>query len=200
MFTNMSPFKLNTLLGKNKIMLSARGGDTASIDIVIPPKNTGLAPGPILTDFKEVGVPTKIDQGTVWILKETTPVKKGGEISPKLATLLGKLDIKPVEAGISLYSALEEGIIYSNDELDVNVEKYREQFAKAFQEALSLSIEVGYVTPENIKQILTKASQNAQSLSMKSGYISKDNRETILQTGHANAQKVASKLKDYSLQ
>ena len=27
MFTNMSPFKLNVLLAKNKIMLAARGGD-----------------------------------------------------------------------------------------------------------------------------------------------------------------------------
>ena len=53
MFTNMSPFKLNVLLGKNKVMLFARGGDVASMDVVIPPKNTGIAPGPMLTDFKE---------------------------------------------------------------------------------------------------------------------------------------------------
>jgi large subunit ribosomal protein L10 len=52
MFTNMSPFKLNVLLGKNKILLLARAGDIASKDIVIPAKNTGVAPGPILTDFK----------------------------------------------------------------------------------------------------------------------------------------------------
>ena len=65
MFTNMSPFKLNVLLGKNKVMLFARGGDAASMDVVIPPKNTGIAPGPMLTDFKENGIATKIDQGTI---------------------------------------------------------------------------------------------------------------------------------------
>jgi len=43
MFTNMSPFKLNVLLGKNKVLLTARGGDIASIDVVVPPKNTGIA-------------------------------------------------------------------------------------------------------------------------------------------------------------
>jgi large subunit ribosomal protein L10 len=96
MFTNMSPFKLNVLLGKNKIMLAARGGDIASIDVVVPPKNTGIAPGPMLTEFKENKIPTKIDQGTIWILKETTPIKKGEIISTKLAALLGKLDIKPI--------------------------------------------------------------------------------------------------------
>jgi len=102
MFTNMSPFKLNVLLGKNKVLLTARGGDIASIDVVVPPKNTGIAPGPMLTEFKENKIPTKIDQGTIWILKETTPVKKGEPISAKLAALLGKLDIKPIEAKIIL--------------------------------------------------------------------------------------------------
>ena len=76
LFTNMSPFKLNVLLGKNKVMLAARGGDIASMDVIVEPKNTGIAPGPMLTEFKENGIPTKIDQGTIWIMKETTPVKK----------------------------------------------------------------------------------------------------------------------------
>ena len=106
MFTNMSPFKLNVLLGKNKVMLFARGGDVASMDVVIPPKNTGIAPGPMLTDFKENNIPTKIDQGTIWIMKETIPVKKGEPISEKLAGLLTKLDIKAIEAGIVLNAAL----------------------------------------------------------------------------------------------
>ena len=73
---NKSPFKLNVLLAKNKIMMIARGGDIASIDIVVPAKNTGIAPGPMLTEFKEAGIPTKIDQGTIWIAKDSTPVLK----------------------------------------------------------------------------------------------------------------------------
>ncbi len=40
MFTNMSPFKLNVLLAKNKVMLAARAGDIATIDVVVRPKNT----------------------------------------------------------------------------------------------------------------------------------------------------------------
>ena len=84
LFTNMSPFKLNVLLAKNKVMMAARGGDIASIDVVVPAKNTGIAPGPMLTEFKEAGIPTKIDQGTIWISKDTTPVKKGDAINEKL--------------------------------------------------------------------------------------------------------------------
>ena len=90
MFTNMSPIRLNILLGKNKIMMAARGGDKASIDVIIKAGNTGITPGPILTDFKEAGVSTKIDQGTVWITKDSVAAKKGDTISAKLATLLSK--------------------------------------------------------------------------------------------------------------
>jgi large subunit ribosomal protein L10 len=197
MLTNMSPFKLNVLLGKNKILLLARAGDNASMDVVIPAKNTGVAPGPILTDFKEAGVPTKIDQGTIWITKDTVAVKKGEVVSPKLAILLGKLDIKAVEAGIALSNALEKGLLYSKEELFIDVEKFREELTRAHQEAVSLSIEVGYITKDNIEQILTKASQSARSVALEAGYLTKDNKEQILQKAHAQAQGLAGKAKDY---
>jgi len=198
MFTNMSPFKLNVLLGKNKVMLSARGGDLASMDVVIPPKNTGIAPGPMLTDFKENGVPTKIDQGTIWIMKETIPVKKGEVISEKLAALLGKLDIKPIEAGIVLNSALEEGLVYAQEEMIIDLEKFRNDMSQAHQEAISLSIEAAYITKDNIKQILAKASQSAKSVSVEAGYVTDDTKETILQKANGQAKSVASKAKDYT--
>ncbi len=198
MFTNMSPFKLNVLLGKNKVMLSARGGDLASMDVVIPPKNTGIAPGPMLTDFKENGIPTKIDQGTIWILRETIPVKKGEVISEKLAALLGKLDIKPIEAGIVLNSALDEGLVYAQDEMIIDLEKFRNDLSQAHQEAISLSIEAAYITKDNIKQILVKAAQSASSISVEAGYATDDTKEMILQKAHGQARGVASKAKDYT--
>ena len=198
MFTNMSPFKLNVLLGKNKVMLFARGGDTASMDVVIPPKNTGIAPGPMLTDFKENGIATKIDQGTIWIMKETIPVKKGELISEKLAGLLSKLDIKAIEAGIVLNAALEEGLVYQQEEMIIDVEKFRNDLAQAHQEAISLSIEAAYITSDNIKHILAKASQSARSVSTEAGYLTEDTKEQVLQKAHGQAQGVASKAKDYS--
>ncbi len=198
MFTNMSPFKLNVLLAKNKMMLAARGGDISSIDIVVPAKNTGIAPGPMLTEFKDAGIPTKIDQGTIWISKETTPVKKGEVINDKLAPLLGKLDIKPVEAGIALYLAIEDGLKYSEEELVIDVEKIRDEFAQAHQQAISLSIEAAYVTPENIELILNKAAQSGRSVSIESGFMTDETKEQILQKADSQARAVAGKAKDYT--
>ncbi|MFP6577976.1 MAG: 50S ribosomal protein L10 [Candidatus Nitrosopelagicus sp.] len=198
MFTNMSPFKLNVLLGKNKIMLAARGGDVASMDVVVPPKNTGIAPGPMLTEFKENKIPTKIDQGTIWILKETTPIKKGEIISTRLAALLGKLDIKPIEAEIVLNSALSDGTLFAEEELVVDVDAFREKIAQANQNAVALSIEAAYVTKDNIAQILAKASQAGINLSVEAAYITDENKEQILQKAQSQAQGVASKAKDYA--
>jgi len=197
MFTNMSPFKLNVLLAKNKIMMMARGGDVASLDVVVPAKNTGIAPGPMLTEFKEAGIPTKIDQGTIWIAKDTTPVLKGEVINEKLASILGKLDIKPVEAGILLYVALEDGVKYVEAEMVIDVEKIRGEFAQAHQEAVSLSIAAAYITPDNISQILSKAAQSARSVSVESGFMTDETKEQILQKADAQARAVAGKAKDY---
>jgi len=198
MFTDMSPFKLNVLLAKNSVMMSARAGDIASIDVVVPPVNTGVAPGPMLTEFKEAGIPTKIDQGTIWITKETVPVKKGEVIGEKIAPLLGKLDIKPVEAGIALESALEDGLVYTRDELVVDVDGVREELARLHQEAVTLTVEIGYVTADNIGQILAKAAQSARSVSVESGFMTDETREQILQRADAQARALADSARDYT--
>ena len=198
MFTDMSPFELNIFLSKNKILLPARGGDIASMDVIVQPKNTGIAPGPMLTEFKENKIPTKIDQGTIWILKETTPVKKGDVISAKLAALLGKLDIKPIEAGIVLNAALSESVLFSEEQLIVDVEKIKMQLVQANQQAVSLSIEASYITEDNIIQILAKASQAANNLSVEAGYVTEENKEQILQKAESQAQGIANKAKDYT--
>ncbi len=198
MFTNMSPFKLNVLLAKNKIMLPARGGDIASVDVVVPAKNTGIAPGPMLTEFKNAKIPTKIDQGTIWITKDTIPAKKGEAISEQLAALLGKMDIKPVEAGIVLESALEEGLVYAKEDMVIDVEQFAQELVQAHQEAISLSIEIAYVTPENIEQILAKAAQSARSVSVESGFLTDETKEQVLQKGQGQAQALARKAKDYT--
>ena len=53
----------------------------------------------------------------------------------------------------------------------IDVEKIRNQFATSHQEAVSLSIEAGYITADNVAQILSKASQHARSLSVESGFL-----------------------------
>ena len=193
LFTDMSPFRLNMLLSKNKVMLAARGGDIASVDVEVAARNTGIAPGPMLTEFKEAGIPTRIDQGTIWIAKDTVPVRKGEVIGEKLASMLGKLDIKPIEASITLDTALEGGFKYGRDELVIDIEEVAGSLAAAHQEAVNLSVEAGYATAENIVQILAKASSSARSLSVESGYVTDETRNEVLAAAHSRAMALAER-------
>lgn len=193
LFTDMSPFRLNMLLSKNKVMLAARGGDMASVDVEVAARNTGIAPGPMLTEFKEAGIPTRIDQGTIWIAKDTVPVRKGEVIGENLASMLGKLDIKPIEASITLDTALEGGFKYGRDELVIDVEEVAGSLAAAHQEAVNLSVEAGYATADNIVQILAKASSSARSLSVESGYVTDETRNEVLAAAHSRAMALAER-------
>ena len=168
------------------------------MDVEVAARNTGIAPGPMLTEFKEAGIPTKIDQGTIWIAKDTTPVKKGEVINEKLASMLGKLDIKPIEASIALDTAVEDGFKYARDEMVVDLDEVAGRIAAAHQEAINLSVEAAYATPENITAILSKAASAARSVSTESGYATEETRDAILAKAHAQAVAIAGKASGYT--
>lgn len=195
LFTNISPFKLNLNFDKNKVFLPAKGGDIATKDIVIPAGNTGISPGPVLSEFKEANVSTKIDQGTIWVGKDTVVVRSGSIISQKLASLMSKLNIKPVEAGISISLAIAEGLVLKENDLRINLAEYREELTRSFHEAVSLAIETSYPTVETMTHLLVRAYQNATGLATDSGYVSPDSVQFVLVRANANGQIIVNQVK-----
>ena len=195
LFTNISPFKLNLIFAKNKVFLPAKGGDIATKDIIIPAGNTGISPGPVLSEFKEANVSTKIDQGTIWVGKDTVVVRSGSIISQKLASLMSKLNIKPIEAGISISLAIAEGLVLKENDLKINLAEYREELARSLHEAVSLAIETSYPTVETITHLLVRAYQNATALATDSGYLSPDSVQFVLVRANANGQIIANQVK-----
>lgn len=195
LFTNISPFKLNLIFDKNKVFLPAKGGDIATKDIIIPAGNTGISPGPVLSEFKEANVSTKIDQGTIWVGKDTVVVRSGSIIAQKLASLMSKLNIKPIEAGISISLAIAEGLVLKENDLKINLAEYREELARSFHEAVSLAIETSYSTVETITHLLVRAYQNATALATDSGYLSPDSVQFVLVRANANGQIIANQVK-----
>ncbi len=194
MFTNISPFKLNLTFDKNKIFLAAKGGDIAPNELVIPAGNTGINPGPVLSEFKESKVPTRIDQGTIWVSKDTVVAKPGDVISQKLAALLSKLNIKPIEAGIAVNFAISEGLEFKEKDLKIVIEEYIQDIVRSYQEALALSVEAAYFSKETMPLILIKAKQHAVSLSSESGYISPDTAELVISKANLFATSLSQQL------
>jgi large subunit ribosomal protein L10 len=195
MFTNISPFKLNLIFAQNKIFLPAKGGDIASTEITIPAGNTGIIPGPVLSEFKIANVQTKIDSGTIWVNKDTVVAKPGDVISQQLASLLSKLNIKPIEAGIAVNFAIAEGLMFKEQDLRLDVQAYRDELVRSFQQALTLATEAGYMVPETVKPLLVKAQQHAKSLAAEAGYVTPETADFVLPRAQAKAQAVANEAK-----
>ncbi len=195
-FTNINPFKLNLIFAQNKVFLPAKGGDIATKEIVVPAGNTGITPGPVLSEFKTANVPTRIDQGTIWISKDTLVAKPGDVISTPLASLLSKLNVKPIEAGISVNFAISEGLVFQEQDLLINLDEYRGELVRSFGQALGLATEAGYMTAETVKPLLLKVQQQARSLASEAGYLTPETADFVLPKAEAQAQTLARKAKE----
>ena len=195
MFTNISPFKLNLVFDQNKVYLPAKGGDVTKMDITIPSGNTGISPGPVLSEFKEVNVPTKIDQGTIWVSKDTRVAKAGDVITQKTAALLSKLNIKPIEAGIAVNFAISDGLVFGENDLKIDLKAYANELIMSHCQALLLAVESAYTTLETIKPLLSKANGLAESLASTSGYISPSTVKLVLARTQSNASIIAEAIK-----
>lgn len=201
-FTNLNPFKLNLLLEKNKVLLPAKAGDVATEPIIIPAGNTGLAPGPVLSEFKECKVVTKIESGSIWVAKDTVVAEAGEVISPKLASLLSKLGIKPIKAGLTIDVVYWDGLILSAKQLQINIDEYMNQLKLAYTHSFNLAVESQFpATREVTEVLLRKAYFNAISVAKKANYLTKDSANIILTEAESQAQYLMAMLnqKGYSV-
>ena len=166
LFTDLNPFKLALLLEKGKVKTTAKSGDIAAMDVVIPAGNTGQPPGPIISQLNTVGLPTRIESGSVWVSKDTLVVRKGETINQRLAAVLSKLGIKAVEAALSMTAVYDEGLMIIGDQLKLNVDETRKSVEQNHGAAFALSLSIAYPTSENIQALLQTAHQKALALSL----------------------------------
>jgi large subunit ribosomal protein L10 len=195
MFTNLSPFKLNLIFGENKVFLPAKGGDIAPKDITIPAGNTGIPPGPVLSEFKEAKVATKIDQGSIAVTKDTIVARSGEVISQKLASLLSKVNIKPIEAGVLVNYAISEGLQFREQDLQLDVKEYLKELQQSYSSALNFALEIVYFAPETMSSLLSLAHQKSLNVAVTAGYISDDTIEIVINKAQAKAYGLTEILK-----
>lgn len=169
-FTDMNPFKLSLLFEKSKIKATAKAGDIAPYDLVIPAGNTGLPPGPAISELHEAGIRTRIEEGSVWIIKDTTVSKEGEVIIPKIASVLSKMGVKPIEIRLNLDAAYDDGIIFSSDQLCLNLNETKTQIMDSINRARNLAIKIAYPTSETILLILQQAYLDAKNVTLASAY------------------------------
>jgi large subunit ribosomal protein L10 len=193
--SDLSPFEVYALLEENKVPAKAKPGDIAVKDIVIPAGNTGIPAGPALSLFKKFKVPVKVEEGAIYVTKDTVVVKAGEAIPSEIAELLGKLGIEPIEAGLKVKVAFCEGVVFKPENLKIDIEDYEKKIVDAFTRALSLAINAVFVTPESAPYIISRAVVEAMSLAINACYPTREVIGHIIAKAHAQAVTLRSLLK-----
>jgi len=194
MFTDMNPFNLAITLEKGKIQSTAKAGDFAAFDIVVPTGNTGQPPGPIISQLNAVGLPTRIESGSVWVAKDTLVAKKGDVIDEKLAGVLSKLNIKAVELGIAMRVAFDEGLIITQEQLKIDVDAMKHSLENASADAFALSLSIAYPTGDNIVMLVQVAHREARALSLGASVPTKETIEDLVRKAHLEMLSLSSRL------
>jgi len=154
-FTNKNPYELYLFLQKNKILTEAQPGIVAPKDIIVNEGNTGLTPGPVLSKFSKLKVPTRIVEGSVWIAKDTVVAKKGEIISKEVVELLNLLGIKPIETTLNLKFVFDGKSL--SREITIDLDKIKEEIMKAHQDSLNLAIQASLPIREVMPILISKA-------------------------------------------
>ena len=186
LFTDLNPFKLALLLERGKVKTTAKAGDVAAADVIVPAGNTGQPPGPIISQLNAVGLPTRIESGSVWVSKDTLVVRKGEEINERLAGVLSKLNIKAVELGISMRAVFDDGLIIVGDQLKLDIDATRMSVEQSNLEAFALAMGISYATRDTIKPLLQLAHQKAVALAVSAAVPTKETVGDLIRK--ANAQ------------
>ena len=189
-FTNDNPFKLFKQLEKTKTKMAAKAGETAPEDIVIEKGPTSFKPGPIVGELQQAGIPAAIEGGKVKIRETKTVVKKGGVISAKLAAILVKLDIKPMDVGLALQVAYHDGGVFEPSVLAVDETVILGQIQLAARQAFNLSVNEAIPTKDTMDAILTKAVREARGLAVEAAIYEKDVIDAIIGKAYNESQAI----------
>lgn len=196
---SMNAFELSAELSKTRQGRAAKEGELAPMDIIVEKGPTQFGPGPIVGEFNAVGIPAKIDKGKVAIQKTVTAVEKGQPISADLGIMLSKLDINPIEIGIILTGAMEDGLVLMADDLDINMDDVRNDVISAVSGAFNLACQITYFTPQTVPSLIAKAKGEAMSVAVNSAIVNDETSALILSKAKSQALGLAGQLDSIAL-
>jgi large subunit ribosomal protein L10 len=187
LFSDQDPFALSKFLSENKTAAPAKGGQIAPKDIIVPEMNTGVAPGPFISELAALKIPSRVKGGVIHIIADTVAVKAGSVISTAMALMLTRLGIEPMELQLKLIAAYSDGAVLTPDVFEVNLDALFSKFIAGHQYAINLSVNRGIPTEETIPFIIAKANMEAKSLALHIGFFVPDLLNEFLSKANSEA-------------
>lgn len=197
--SSLSSFDLFRELKKTEAGRAAKPGDIAPHDIIVEKQDTGMAPGPIVGELNSVDIPAKIMKGSVHIAKTTTVLKAGDVFEGDLGMLLAKVGVEPIVTGLRLCGTLEDGVVFTPQALDIDIEAFERDLIGAMAGTFNLACHISWFTNETMPTLLGKASSEALAVALEAGIANSKTLPTLIARAQASAIGVAGNLDDSAL-
>ena len=194
--TDMNPFRLHSQIKATRTTAPAKGGEIASHDIGVKAGDTPFKPGPIVGELQKAGIPAAIQEGKVVIKADKVIVSAGEKIPVDVAQMLTRLEIYPVEIGMSLHAVYEDGNIFKPDVLDIDINEFIARMQQASTNAFNLAIEFAWTNKLTIKPLLQKAYNHAFILAMEKSILTKETADHLISKAHGSMLALASHTQD----
>ena len=194
--TDMNPFKLYAMIKSARTMAPAKGGETVAHDIEVKEGDTPFKPGPIVGELQKAGIPAAIQGGKVVIKTDKVIVPAGEKIPQDVAQMLTRLEIFPVEIGMTLHGVFEDGNIFKPEVLDIDLDEFKSRLNTASLNAFKLAIEFAWVNEFTISTLIQKAYNSAFSLAMEKNIVTSETVKYLVSKAHGEMLSIASNAKD----
>ncbi len=186
-----NPFKIYKLLKQSKSAAAIKAGQVTPKDLMIPAGPTPFAPGPIIGELGMLKIKAGIEAGKVVIKDDAHVARKGDVVNDKLASLLLRLGIEPMEIGLNLVAAYENGDILTSEVLDIDDKVFLQKIQTAAAEAMNLAVEVAYASNDTIILLVQKAFRNSKAVALEGNVLADAVVEQILAKADAQANAVS---------
>lgn len=189
--TRMDPFRLFKRVEAHRRKAPLKPGSSAPEDIEVPAGPTPFKPGPVLAELQAAGFPAAVEAGKV-VLRKPFVLKRGDRVDAKRAEILAKMEIKPVDQGVSLRAVLEGPTLYLPDVLRIDEARTAADFAQALSRARGFALELALPEPDVLEELLARAWRRALAVAVEGEVYEPAAMESLLSKAMRQARALES--------
>jgi large subunit ribosomal protein L10 len=186
-----NPFRIYRLLKQSKSAAAIKPGQITPKDLMIPAGPTPFAPGPIIGELGMLKIKAGIEGGKVVIKEDSHIAKKGDVVNDKLSSLLMRLGIEPMEIGLNLVAAYENGDVLVSEVLDIDDKAFMQKIQTAAAEAMNLAVDIAYSSNDTITLLIQKSFRDSKAIALERDILADAVIEQILAKADAQANAVS---------
>lgn len=193
LFSHDNPFTLYKILKQSKSPAPIKGGDVAPKDIIVPAGPTEFSPGPIIGELGGIGIKSGVENGKVAIKEDSKVASQGDVVSEKVAGILQRLGIQPMEIGLNVQAVHESGSIIQKSILDIDEQEYIDNIKLAAADSYKLAISQSITNEETMSALLMNAYSDAVKLADSQTILTDDNIKDMIAKAERQALSVNKK-------